>query len=107
MEFPAYKSLVNGLSFGKKLPDAIYLHRSYLESAPTELVEFVGSVAADHGEGFDWNVLKLSRRDFKLTLLAYPDFDQESYPPLDASLTINLVRSSPRRENLLHSTVAS
>ena len=37
-----------------------------------------------------WNVAKFFRRDFKLTLLNYPDFDTYAYPALAQSHTVNL-----------------
>jgi DNA phosphorothioation-associated putative methyltransferase len=103
MDFPAYKRHVNELPIGKKLPDAVYLHQSYLSSMPTELANFVDSVATEYGNEFDWNVLKLYRRDFKVTLLAYPTFDDESYPALQTSLTIDLVRAKVRKTNFSRS----
>ena len=96
MEFAAYKKLVGSLQFGKKLPDAVYLHESYLESAPPELTSFVSEIASKYGSTMNWNVVKLSRRDFKISLLTYPEFDDDSYPRLKSSLTIDLVRSNVR-----------
>jgi DNA phosphorothioation-associated putative methyltransferase len=103
MDFAAYKKVVSSLEFGKKLPDAIYLHESYLQSAPHELISFVSSVATTHGKDFEWNILKLYRRDFKVTLLSYPEFDDDNYPPLRASLTIDLVRSNIRKTSFSRS----
>ena len=97
MEFGTYKSLVNSLSFGKKLPDAVYIHSSYLESTPPALVGFVEEMITKHGSELSWNVIKLSRRDFKISLLAYPTFDDVSYPSLEASLTIDVLREKSRR----------
>ena len=97
VDFSIYKKLVNQLPIGKRLPDAVYLHQSYLEAVPEQLTELVEQVSTEHGADFQWNVLKLSRRDYKVSLLSYPDFDEDSYPPLKASLTIDLVRSSVRQ----------
>jgi DNA phosphorothioation-associated putative methyltransferase len=91
------------LPIGKRLPDAVYLHQSYLDDAPSELTDFVERISDEHGGNFDWNVLKLHRRDHKVTLLSYPGFDEDSYPPLEQSLTIDLVRSSVRRTSFANS----
>jgi DNA phosphorothioation-associated putative methyltransferase len=103
VKFEAYKQLVNSLPIGKRLPDAVYLHQSYLDDAPSELTDFVEKISEEHGGNFDWNVLKLHRRDHKVTLLSYPGFDEDSYPPLEQSLTIDLVRSSVRRTSFANS----
>ena len=103
MKFEAYKQLVNSLPIGKRLPDAVYLHQSYLDDVPSELTDFLEKISEEHGSNFDWNVLKLHRRDHKVTLLSYPGFDEDSYPPLEESLTIDLVRFSVRRTSFANS----
>ena len=44
----------------------------------------------------DWNILKLSKKDFKYSLLNYPTFFEDSYPALDTSYTIDLTREIVR-----------
>ena len=98
MKFAAYKAAVDALPIGKRLPDAVYLHESALGSASGELTAFTSRVAAEYADDFSWNVAKYFRRDFKISLLAYPTFLDESYPALAASVTIDLVRGqSPER----------
>lgn len=96
MEFIPYKKKIESLVRGKRLPDATYVHRSELSSIPEDLAEFTFAIAAEYAAEVDWNVVKFSRRDFKLSLLSYPTFDEESYPSLKRSVTIDIVRKKAR-----------
>jgi DNA phosphorothioation-associated putative methyltransferase len=46
-----------------------------------------------------WHLLKLYKRDFKLSLLSYPTFFDEPYPQLHKSYTIDLSKLSAREAN--------
>ncbi len=97
MEFTPYKKQVEALSLGKRLPDATYLHKSALPLVSVELDEFTSALAAEYAVGHDWNIAKYFRRDFKVSLLSYPTFLDESYPALTGSVTIDLVRKKARK----------
>ena len=103
MDFPRYKEIVASLQVGKKLPDAVYLHRALLPAIPEQLLAFIDTTARSHADDFSWNIVKLFQRDHKLTFLNYPDFDADSYPALSASLTIDLVRGTARKTNFSNS----
>ena len=97
MEFREYKELVKSVKYGKQLPDAVYLHESALNLLPDTLVKFLVQVIAHlELDKQKWNLVKLFKRDFKLTLLDYPDFFEEAYPRLHKSYTIDLVSESVR-----------
>lgn len=98
MDFKKFSSLVKSVSLGKHLPEAIYIHKSALELLPKELLEFISKVATALKIGSsEWNLLKLYKRDFKISLLNYPDFETDSYPSLHTSLTIDLQKLSFRK----------
>lgn len=97
MDFAPYKKQVEALGLGKRLPDATYLHKSALELVSEELAEFTFDIAAEYATDFDWNIAKFFRRDFKVSLLSYPTFLNESYPALISSVTIDLVRNKARK----------
>ena len=97
MKFEIYKQMVAALPLGKRLPDAVYLHESCLPELPPAIAMFIQAAAIEYGNGFSWNVVKLYRKDFKFSLLYYPDFFESSYPQLKASMTIDLVRCQARR----------
>ena len=97
MEFAPYKKQVETLGLGKRLPDATYLHKSALALVSEELAEFTSDLAAEYATDLDWNIAKFFRRDFKVSLLSYPTFLDESYPALASSVTIDLVRKKSRK----------
>jgi hypothetical protein len=70
MDFPQYKKLVSNLGIGKVLPDATYLHESTLADINSDLTGLVSTISNALKISDDtWNIIKFSRRDFKLTLL--------------------------------------
>lgn len=95
-----FKSLVNKLEVGKKLPDSIYFHRDIFPEIPETLAKFINIVAKAlkiHDE--DWNLVKVFRKDFRLSLLSYPNFFEDSYPSLEQSVNIDLNKLSHRVTN--------
>ena len=90
----AFQTLVAKLPVGKRLPQAIYLHKSALEqtSKPlhTMIEDSVAEISFSHGEPDGWNVIKLHRDRFRITLLHYPRFFEDAYPALRHSVSIDL-----------------
>lgn len=100
MLFNEYRNLVKEITIGKQLPDSIYLHKSAIDSLPQELLQYIKTVTTEHNlTTKQWDIVKLFKRDFKLSLLHYPNFFDESYPSLCISYTIDLDRSSLRKSN--------
>lgn len=82
---------VNQLQHGKQLPEAIYLHCATLEKYDETLSQFVQAVAKALKISPDqWNIVKLGRQAFRLSLLHYPDFFSFPYPSLQTSITVDL-----------------
>ena len=69
MDGDRFLELIEETGFGKKLPNAVYLHNSALSQIHQELQSFV-SVIEKAVKCEAWNVLKLSRNEFRLSLLA-------------------------------------
>lgn len=103
MDFTQYEALVNSLNFGKKLPTAIYIHNSGISFLPEKLNTLVNNISEALGISENWNIAKFAKRDFKLTLLSYPDFESYPYPALQKSYTINLENLSLREANYAES----
>lgn len=100
MEFSKYKELVKKIKYGKTLPDAKYFHIDLLPFFPQEILGLLVSVQKELDlNDFDFNVIKLHTRDFKISLLNYPTFFAESYPALLKSCAIDLVRNKHRITN--------
>lgn len=104
MEFKEYKELVKQIPIGKQLPDAVYLHESAIGVLPRQLGAHLARAVIDlELEDKEWNILKFFKRDHKITLLDYPSFLEEAYPPLHYSYTINLENTTVRESSYKHS----
>jgi len=97
MEFPEFKSLVKVVKIGKHLPHAIYLHQNSVELLPESLQALITTITKTLKiRKKQWHIVKLYKRDFKLTLLSYPTFIEEPYPPLHISYTIDISKLTVR-----------
>jgi hypothetical protein len=70
---------------GKRVRDSTYVHesaREWLEPEQSNLL----LRAERFGRDFVWNVARIGKSD--VTLLDYPTFDEDPFPPLSASLKI-------------------
>ncbi|HBC3588064.1 TPA: DNA phosphorothioation-associated putative methyltransferase [Vibrio parahaemolyticus] len=95
MDFQSFKQLVKQINIGKQLPDAIYLHRDAMSEIPPELRKFIPAVAkAVNLPDNQWNLIKLFKKEFRLSLLNYPTFYTDSYPALEQSLNVDLSKLS-------------
>ncbi|MBE3811670.1 DNA phosphorothioation-associated putative methyltransferase [Vibrio parahaemolyticus] len=95
MDFQSFKQLVKQINIGKQLPDAIYLHRDAMSELPDVLKKFVPAVAqAVNLPDNQWNLIKLFKKEFRLSLLNYPTFYTDSYPALEQSLNVDLSKLS-------------
>ncbi|MGI9885755.1 DNA phosphorothioation-associated putative methyltransferase [Vibrio chagasii] len=90
-----FAELVAQIKVGKQLPDAVYLHRDAFNALPNVLTQFIPAVAkAVSLEDDNWNLVKLFKKEFRLSLLHYPDFYTDSYPALKQSLNVDLSKLS-------------
>jgi DNA phosphorothioation-associated putative methyltransferase len=97
MNAAQFKELVNSLEVGKKLPDSIYFHKDTFSDVPEALSKFIKAVAkALKINDKSWNVIKVSRNNFRLSLLNYPLFSEDSYPALKQSVSVDLTKLSHR-----------
>ncbi|WP_422410198.1 MULTISPECIES: DNA phosphorothioation-associated putative methyltransferase [unclassified Endozoicomonas] len=88
-----YHEYVDGLSIGKKLPKAVYLHKSALQGIEEQLKEYALIQVVTVGlKEQDWDILKFHRDGFRLTLLSYPAFFSDAYPALHKSISIDLAK---------------
>ncbi|HCH2708206.1 TPA: DNA phosphorothioation-associated putative methyltransferase [Vibrio parahaemolyticus] len=90
-----FAKLVSDIKVGKQLPDAVYLHRDAFSALPNVMAQFIPAVAkAVSLEEDNWNLVKLFKKEFRLSLLHYPDFYTHSYPALQQSLNVDLSKLS-------------
>lgn len=97
MDAQQFSGLVQNIPFGKKLPEAIYLHKDGFDEIEPALSSFIAAVAkALKVVDDDWDIVKLSRNSFRLSLLSYPTFFTEAYPAIKQSVTVDLTKLSHR-----------
>jgi DNA phosphorothioation-associated putative methyltransferase len=97
MDVQLFTHLVKKIKVGKQLPDALYLHKDAFSAIPDTLKGFILAVAkALSIDDKDWNLVKLFKKDFRLSLLYYPEFYTDSYPALHKSINIDLSKLSHR-----------
>ncbi|MDR3105367.1 MAG: DNA phosphorothioation-associated putative methyltransferase [Yokenella regensburgei] len=95
MNSQLFKQLIKQIQIGKQLPDAVYLHRDAMHELPSELQKFIPAVArAVNLPDEQWNLIKLFKNEFRLSLLNYPNFYSDSYPVLEQSLNVDLSKLS-------------
>ena len=75
---------------GKLLPNALYVHKSAIESLEPQLRIYEGCARSYLGEIEDANIVKLHRHSGKVSYLAYPDFDKNPHPTLVRSVKLSL-----------------
>ena len=100
MNSEEYKKLVGLLKVGKKLPDAIYLHKSAIVVIPHDLYTYLLRTIEKKGLAkTPWNIVKFFKNNFKFSLLHYPSFLEDPYPSLHSSNTIDLGKGTVRSSN--------
>ena len=92
-----FTKLVAELPMGKILPDAIYIHRSALKSKSKILYEAVSNAAKNAGIGSrHWNVAKLSKVEWRVSLLLLQQFLWRSVSTARQSFLIELATGKAR-----------
>lgn len=100
MDAEIFTQLVSKVKVGKHLPDAIYIHKDAFSAIPEALAQFIPAVAkAVKLNDNNWDLVKLFKKEFRLSLLHYPNFYSESYPVLKQSLNVNLSKLSQKITN--------
>ena len=79
MNHEQWLAAIKELSVGKVLPKAVYIHRDALAEVAPELFRFSDQQAQSAGlNGDDWNIARLHKNSFKLTLPHYPTFGDDA-----------------------------
>ena len=90
MDLSEFKRQIDILRYGKRLPEATYIARyaDWSSTAPLHSEIQRAESAAQPPEG--WNLLKLHTKEYAITFLSYPDFDENPHPALAHATKINL-----------------
>lgn len=78
------------VTIGFQDEQALYIHRSILNSLPPLLRVYAGCAAARYGDLEQVEVIKLHKTSGKVTLLSYDDFDGNPLPELRQRIKVNL-----------------
>lgn len=98
MKHKEYLNCITDLGFGKKLPDATYVYKDSLYKTNSKLKKLVKSIISKY-EVSDVNLIKFYTREYKISLLYYPDFISDAHPSLSSSHTINMVNETISSRN--------
>ena len=89
-DFPAIAELCQKSDFGKRLPNALYIHVSALERLDP-LLQSYEEIARELISNIDAvTLIKFSTDTPKLSYLFYPDFYTDPHPALVSSMVVNL-----------------
>ncbi len=90
-----YKALIENIPYGKRLPQAIYIHSSLLEELPPEYGSFVDDAARIAEVAPDaFNIIKFDTSAARISLLHYPAFFEDGFPAQERSWAIDLLSRS-------------
>lgn len=90
----AYRDAAFALSYGKRLPGAVYILRPKQGDVSPELWATLGRADTAAQPDSSWNLLKIHTDQFALTFLSYPEFDSDPHPALAEATKINLSTGS-------------
>ena len=86
---------MQSLRVGKHLPDAVYLHVSLAAELGGDVEALVArAVKLAKAEPGAFHIVKFACDEPKVSLLAYPTFFEDGFPPLAAAWVVDLVRRS-------------
>jgi len=84
---------LNKITVGKQLQDDVYVHESAVDLLP----EGVRKAVLEHWPSADGaNIVKLSKRAYKISYLYYPEFEKEAHPALARSVVVDLLTRSQK-----------
>ncbi|WP_438863894.1 DNA phosphorothioation-associated putative methyltransferase [Neptunicella sp.] len=97
MNAQQFAELAKQVKVGKRLPDAIYFHKEAFKDTPPILVKVINNIAkALKIDDDEWNLVKVFKNEFRISLLNYPNFFEDSYPSLTKSVNIDLAKLKHR-----------
>jgi len=85
-----YKQLVSELRLGKRLPEAVYLHRDALPFVDVALQALITDASRVVRGDDTWNVLKFATTSSRISFLSYPHFFDEGFPALASAIVVDL-----------------
>lgn len=91
--YPLMRKALNSCKTGKVLPDAIYIHPSYIDSLPAPVRVKVEIARKLIGNIDECNMLKINKEKDKVSFLVYEDFDKIAHPALLYSIVCDIPKN--------------
>jgi hypothetical protein len=96
MDLTEYRKCIERLTFGKRLPGAVYVLREDETKFGEALDALLARLIAKYEISAEFNVIKFRTGELKVSFLAYPDFLTDAHPALRHAITIDLVTGKAR-----------
>ncbi|MFX1284758.1 MAG: hypothetical protein ACFFB5_13950 [Promethearchaeota archaeon] len=82
---------------GKRIASDYYVHRKYVNKIQKELFILyeLAKLELSPEQEKSWNILKVNKREKRVSFLEYPKFDIDAHPELKHSISVNLSKSPP------------
>lgn len=103
MNFEDFTKSVSEVAFGKRVRNDLYIHVDCLSSCPAGLRDLIEHVRAVAHAGIDFNVIKFSPLNLKISFLFYPDFHEKPHPELRSSTAVDLRSGKTTRHDYTES----
>jgi len=91
-----YQGCLDKLTFGKRLPGALYVARDEGSDFGPELNQLLAQLAVVFEVGPEFNLIKFRTDELKVSFLSYPDFMDDPHPALRHAVTIDLATGKAR-----------
>jgi hypothetical protein len=91
-----YQGCLENVSFGKRLPGALYVARDESSDFGPKLNQLLAQLATVFEVGPEFNLIKFRTEELKVSFLCYPDFMDDPHPALRHAVTIDLTRGKAR-----------
>jgi len=99
MDGTAIRSAVESLSYGKRLPTAVYVWDEDGQHLPKILNNLCSELRKRAAITTGFNLIKFHTDRPKVSFLSYPTFFENPHPPLDAAVVVDLVTGKVRRDS--------
>jgi hypothetical protein len=96
MDLSEYRKCVEQLTFGTRLPGAIYVLRREGTGFGELLDSLLKRLEAKYAISEEFNIVKLRTDELKVSFLSYPDFLTDAHPALRHAVTIDLATGKAR-----------
>jgi hypothetical protein len=92
-----YQRHIAALTYGKRLPTAVYVFRDAASDFGQDLNQIIAILVTQYALGAEFNIIKFRTDELKVSFLSYPAFMKEAHPALRHAVTVDLTTAKARR----------